>query len=35
MGVMCDFMALFFMKCSDFYIKNNMKNFQNINYPLV
>ena len=34
-GVMCDFIGLFFMEYSYFHIKNILKTFQSINYPLI
>ena len=32
---MCDFIGLFFMKYSYFHIKNILKTFKSINYPLI
>ena len=34
-SVMCDFIGLFFMEYSYFHIKNILKTFQSINYPLI
>ena len=32
---MYDFMDLFFIECSYFHIRNNLKTFQNFDYPLL
>ena len=34
-GVMSDFIGVFFMECSCYHIKNSLKTFQKIDYPLI